>query len=74
MHPHPHPHILADQLPLFKPGGQIIPTTSLLAPPSDFYHSYGPVVHTSAFGSLLDGNICHGRFRLDKKIYNTTML
>ena len=38
---HCNPHILADQLTLSQPGGQIIPTTLLLAPPI-FRPSYGP--------------------------------
>jgi hypothetical protein len=31
--PIPYPQILADQLTLFQPGGQIMPTTLLLDPP-----------------------------------------
>ena len=35
-------HILADQLALFQPEGDIIPTTLQLSPPRIFNPSYGP--------------------------------
>ena len=36
------PDFVNDQLTLFQPGGQIVPTTLLLAPPRIFKISYGP--------------------------------
>ena len=43
-----HPHILTDQLTLSQPGGQIIPTTLLLAPapPRIVRLPYGPALHS----------------------------
>ena len=41
----PHPHILADQLTLSQPGGQIMPAT-LLLDPRIFRPSYGPGRYT----------------------------
>ena len=42
----PPPQILADQLTLFPPEGQIKPATLQLAPPPRIFRpSYGPEVH-----------------------------